>query len=64
MKRISALAWVLALGACTSTPERGWTGTDAAPFDGAQARCQIETQTVDGPDFERCMANLGWRRTP
>ena len=64
MKRIAGLALMLALAGCAGTHEPGWTGTDAAPFDSAKARCQIETQVVDGPAFETCMAALGWRRTP
>ena len=62
MKRIASLVLVLALAACGSTHEPGWTGSNATPFDNAKARCQIETQTVEGPDFERCMEGLGWRR--
>jgi hypothetical protein len=64
MKRIGGFLIALMVSACASTPERGWTGRDPALFDSAKARCQIETQAVDGADFERCMANLGWRRTP
>jgi hypothetical protein len=51
-----------ALSACASTHEPGWTGSGATPFDTAKARCQIETQTVEGPAFEACMQALGWRR--
>ena len=58
------LPQLLWLAACASGHEPGWTGANATPFDSAEARCQIETQTTDGADFERCMANLGWRRTP
>lgn len=62
--RILAAATACLLSACASTHDGGWTGRDAAPFDNAVAMCQIETQTVDGPDFERCMASKGWTRTP
>jgi len=62
--RFFAVSLTLLLSACAGAHEPGWTGQDAEPFDNAKARCQIETQTVDGPDFERCMANLGWRRLP
>lgn len=64
MRKIVLLAAAMLLSACASTHEGGWTGHDAAPFDNAVAMCQIETQTVDGPDFERCMASKGWTRTP
>ena len=51
--------------ACASTSEPGWTGSNATPFDTAKARCEIETQTLEGEAFERCMAALGWtRRAP
>ncbi|MEQ1493302.1 MAG: hypothetical protein ABL932_22420, partial [Terricaulis sp.] len=53
----------LALAACASTGEAGWTRSgDAPPFENTQARCQIETQVVAGPAFEVCMAAHGWRR--
>ena len=52
----------LLLSACASEP--GWTNSGTSLFDNAKSRCQIETQTVDGPDWERCMAALGWGRTP
>ena len=51
---------VLALAACASANDQGWTGSNATPFDSAVARCQIETQTVEGDAFEACMAALGW----
>lgn len=57
-----AAALALMLAACAGASEPGWTTTGAAPFETAEARCQIETQTVDGPDWERCMETLGWRR--
>jgi hypothetical protein len=56
------VAAALVLSACASSSEPGWTGTDATPFDSATARCQIETQQVEGEAFERCMEALGWRR--
>jgi hypothetical protein len=60
---LSVLA-AFVLSACASTNERGWTGAGATPFDHAKARCEIETQTLEGPAFERCMEALGWRRLP
>lgn len=63
MRRLAAIAALFVVTACVSAREPGWTGHDAQPFDSAKARCQIETQTVDGPDFERRMASLGWTRT-
>ena len=63
MRGLLTLAAVFVVTACASASEPGWTGHDAQPFDTAKARCQIETQTVDGPDFERCMTSLGWTRT-
>jgi hypothetical protein len=61
--RFAAWAGAAALlSACASTNEPGWTGTNATPFDSAKARCQIETQTIEGEAFETCMAALGWRR--
>ncbi|WP_395647031.1 hypothetical protein [Terricaulis sp.] len=61
MRHLLAAAALFAITACASSSEPGWTGDDAKPFD-AKASCQIETQTVDGPDFERCMASSGWTR--
>lgn len=58
-----ALWLALALGACASTSVGGWARSeDAPPFTNTQARCQIETQVVEGPAFEVCMAAHGWRR--
>lgn len=62
MRHLLAVAALSAITACASSSEPGWTGHDAMPFDNAKASCQIETQTVDGPDFERCMASKGWTR--
>lgn len=56
------LVLALLLAACASTGEPGWRNEGQSPFENAKARCQIETQTVDGPDWERCMNALGWRR--
>ena len=58
-----ALWLVLALAACASAGPPGWTAVpNAPPFENTQARCQIETQVVEGPAFEACMEALGWRR--
>lgn len=61
--RVMIFVGLVLVSACASTSDHpGWTGHNAPPFENTVARCQIETQTVDGPDFERCMASLGWTR--
>ena len=63
MRGILIGAATLVLTACASTGDnRGWTGNGAMPFDHAVASCQIETQVVEGPAFEVCMASKGWTR--
>ncbi len=56
------LAAAFFLSACAATHEPGWTGQNAMPFDHARASCEIETQTLEGPAFETCMASKGWTR--
>jgi aminopeptidase N len=68
-KRWMSAAWcaalALALAGCASvTGQAGWVRDGETPFDAAQARCQIETQDVDGVAWERCMNALGWWQTP
>lgn len=58
--RWAALLLALALSACAHQP--GWTNSGAIPFENASARCQIETQVVEGPAWETCMEALSWRR--
>lgn len=63
MKRTLAGVALLLLAACASNGNgEGWTGNNATPFDHAVASCQIETQVVEGPAFEVCMASKGWTR--
>lgn len=62
---IASLAVALLTAACASTgDDRGWTGQDAQPFDGAVEECQAQTLATRGPAFEACMATKGWTRTP
>lgn len=59
--------WVVALaltGCAGVLPRLGWENNGAFGFNTAQARCQIETQDIDGASWERCMNALGWRQTP
>jgi len=50
------------LAGCASVNDEGSTGQGAQPFDSARAACEIETQTLEGPQFETCMAGKGWTR--
>jgi len=50
------------LAGCANVNDEGWTGQGAHPFDHARAACEIETQQLEGPQFETCMAAKGWTR--
>ena len=63
MRKVLVAVAAAMLAACaSSSDDRGWTGNNAMPFDHAVASCQIETQVVEGPAFEVCMASKGWTR--
>jgi hypothetical protein len=66
MPRLALLSAFAALSAC-ATSHAGWTGSGAAPFDGALAECTATTQSI--PDaqaraaaLDQCMATKGWTR--
>lgn len=56
----------LALAACGTTSDDGWTGAGASPFAGAEQACRNEarvaTEAARPAVFEACMARYGWRR--
>lgn len=62
MKTYLLAGAIFALTACASVNDEGWTGQNAQPFDSARSACEIETQTLEGPQFEACMASKGWTR--
>ena len=66
MKNAAVIALCLATTACASTPDRGWTGHGAEPFDAAESACRTATANIDAAmrehEFEVCMAERGWRR--
>lgn len=62
MRAMIAAALALLSACATDGSNEGWTGDNAMPFDHAVASCQIETQTVEGEQFEVCMASKGWTR--
>lgn len=62
MKTYLLAGAIFALTACAGVNDDGWTGQNAQPFDNARAACEIETQTLEGPQFETCMAGKGWTR--
>lgn len=59
------LALIFLATACASN-QAGWEGTDAIPFDTAQAACRAEATDDDPSDDEEafltCMNRLGWSR--
>ena len=66
MGKLIAAIGLLGLAAC-ATNEPGWTGSGAAPFDSAQAECQVQVEgTAAGAErdaaFQACMAARGWTR--
>lgn len=62
MRSIFALGALVLLSACATSESRGWTGSGAEPFDGAQAACRAQAQGQDEAAFEACMAGKGWTR--
>lgn len=62
MAKLWSLGLALALAACASGPA-GWERTGEAPFAQTEARCQIETQEIDGAQWEICMNGFGWWQT-
>ena len=65
MIKLRGLVAVLALAGCVSVaPRLGWENSGTSPFANAEARCQIETQEVEGVQWVRCMNALGWWRAP
>lgn len=66
MTKVPAIFALILLAAGCASNQPGWEGSDAIPFDTAQAACRAEVADEDPSDdeeaYEDCMNRLGWSR--
>lgn len=65
--RLLVLAALPLLATACATHDRGWTGSNAVPFDTAEHDCTVATATMADAALRRqafaeCMADKGWSR--